>query len=161
MVPGKSANYIHANASAAAAAGDRHRSEVGGSEVATKTKPKSKSKKSKTGTKTGTSAGAASTITVVPDLTPLGDRIVVRPDDPDDMTASGLVIPDTAQDKPQRGAVLSVGPGRRSEHTGERIPMAVSEGDTVMYARFAGTEINVGGEDLLILGAGDVLAVIR
>ena len=94
-------------------------------------------------------------------LQPLEDRIVVRPSDSESTTASGLVIPDTAQEKPQQGDVLAVGPGRRSEQTGELVPMDVAEGDTVVYSKYGGTEITVGGEDLLILNARDVLAVVK
>ncbi len=94
-------------------------------------------------------------------LQPLEDRIVVRPSDFEATTASGLVIPDTAKEKPQQGDVLAVGPGRRSENTGELVPMDVAEGDTVVYSKYGGTEISVGGEDLLILNARDVLAIIK
>jgi len=86
---------------------------------------------------------------------------VVRPSDSESTTASGLVIPDTAQEKPQQGDVLAVGPGRRSEQTGELVPMDVAEGDTVVYSKYGGTEITVGGEDLLILNARDVLAIVK
>jgi chaperonin GroES len=91
-------------------------------------------------------------------LQPLDDRIVVRPSDAESTTASGLVIPDTAKEKPQQGDVLAVGPGRRSEQTGELIPMDVSVGDVVVYSKYGGTEITVEGEDLLILTSRDVLA---
>jgi len=94
-------------------------------------------------------------------LSPLEDRIVVRPLDAEETTAAGLVIPDTAKEKPQQGEVLAVGPGRRSEHTGELIPMAVKEGATVVYSKYAGTEITVDGEDLLILSSRDVLAIVE
>ncbi|MBL78283.1 MAG: co-chaperone GroES [Acidimicrobiales bacterium] len=94
-------------------------------------------------------------------LQPLEDRIVVRPSDFEATTASGLVIPDTAKEKPQQGDVLAVGPGRRSENTGELVPMDVAEGDTVVYSKYGGTEITVGGEDLLILNARDVLAILK
>ena len=93
-------------------------------------------------------------------LKPLEDRIVVRPGDAEETTASGLVIPDTAKEKPQQGEVLAVGPGKRSEHTGEVIPMDVGVGDTVVYSKYGGTEITVDGEDLLILSARDVLAIV-
>ena len=93
-------------------------------------------------------------------IKPLEDRIVVRPNDSEEVTASGLVIPDTAKEKPQQGEVLAVGPGKRSEQTGELVPLGVSEGDTVIYDKFRGTEITVDGEDLLILSARDVLAVV-
>ncbi|MCP3935255.1 MAG: co-chaperone GroES [Actinomycetia bacterium] len=94
-------------------------------------------------------------------LQPLEDRIVVRPNDAEETTASGLVIPDTAKEKPQQGSVLAVGPGRRSDTTGELIPVDVAEGDTVVYSKYGGTEIAVAGEDLLILNARDVLAVVK
>ena len=94
-------------------------------------------------------------------LQPLDDRIVVRPNDAEETTASGLVIPDSAKEKPQQGAVLAVGPGRRSDNTGELIPMDVAEGDTVVYSKYGGTEITIDGEDLLILNARDVLAVLK
>ena len=94
-------------------------------------------------------------------LQPLEDRIVVRPSDSESTTASGLVIPATAQEKPQQGDVLAVGPGRRSEQTGELVPMDVAEGDTVVYSKYGGTEITVGGEGLLILNARDVLGILK
>jgi len=94
-------------------------------------------------------------------LKPLEDRIVVRPGEAEETTASGLVIPDTAKEKPQQGEVLAVGPGKRSENTGELIPMDVSAGDTVVYSKYGGTEITVDGEDLLILSARDVLAIVK
>jgi chaperonin GroES len=92
-------------------------------------------------------------------LKPLDDRIVVRPNEAEEMTVSGIVIPDTAKEKPQFGEVLAVGPGRRSEQTGELIPMDVKVGDTVVYSKYGGTEITVGAEDLLILTGRDVLAI--
>ncbi len=93
-------------------------------------------------------------------LQPLEDRIVVRPGDAEETTASGLVIPDTAQEKPQQGEVLAVGPGKRSEQTGDLIPVDVNAGDTVVYSKYGGTEITSDGEDLLILSARDVLAIV-
>ena len=93
-------------------------------------------------------------------LQPLDDRIVVRPAVPESTTASGLVIPDSATEKPQQGEVLATGPGRRSE-SGELIPMDVSAGDTVVYSKYGGTEISSAGEDLLILNARDVLAIVK
>ena len=89
-------------------------------------------------------------------LKPLGDRIVVRAIEAEEVTASGLVLPDTAQEKPQRGRVLAVGPGRYED--GKRIPPDVDEGDEVIYCKYGGTEIQVEGEDLLILRETDVLA---
>ena len=94
-------------------------------------------------------------------LQPLEDRIVVRPGEGEETTASGLVIPDTAKEKPQQGEVLAVGPGKRSDNTGELIPMDVGFGDTVVYSKYGGTEISAGGEDLLILSARDVLAIVK
>ena len=94
-------------------------------------------------------------------LHPLDDRIVVRPGESEETTASGLVIPDTAKEKPQQGEVLAVGPGRRAENTGELVPLDVSVGDTGVYSKYGGTEISVDGEDLLILTGRDVLAKIN
>jgi chaperonin GroES len=94
-------------------------------------------------------------------LQPLDDRIVVRPAEPEQTTASGLVIPDTATEKPQQGEVLAAGPGKRSDQTGDVIPMDVGVGDTVIYSKYGGTEINSAGEDLLILNARDVLAIVK
>ena len=94
-------------------------------------------------------------------LQPLEDRIIVKPGDAEETTASGLVIPDTAKEKPQQGEVLAVGPGKRSEQSGEIIPVDVSVGDTVVYSKYGGTEITSGGEDLLILNARDVLAIVK
>jgi chaperonin GroES len=93
-------------------------------------------------------------------LQPLEDRIVVRPSDAESTTASGLVIPDTAKEKPQQGEVLAAGPGRRSEQSGELIPIDVAAGDTVVYSKYGGTEITIDGEDLLILTSRDVLAKV-
>ena len=93
-------------------------------------------------------------------LQPLEDRIVVRPNDSEETTASGLVIPDTAKEKPQQGEVLAVGPGKRSEQSGEIIPLDISVGDTVVYSKYGGTEITSDNEDLLILTSRDVLAKV-
>jgi chaperonin GroES len=93
-------------------------------------------------------------------LQPLDDRIVVRPSESEETTASGLVIPDTAKEKPQQGEVLAVGPGRRAENTGELVPLEVAVGDTVVYSKYGGTEITTEGEDLLILTGRDVLAKV-
>ena len=92
-------------------------------------------------------------------LKPLEDRIVVRPQEAEEMTVSGIVIPDTAKEKPQQGEVLAAGPGKRSEQTGQIIPMDVKVGDVVVYSKYGGTEIVVDGEDLLILNGRDVLAI--
>jgi chaperonin GroES len=94
-------------------------------------------------------------------LQPLEDRIVVKAGQAEETTASGLVIPDTAQEKPQQGEVLAVGPGKRSEQTGEIIPLGVAVGDTVVYSKYGGTEITIDGEDLLILTSRDVLAKVN
>ena len=93
-------------------------------------------------------------------LQPLEDRIVVRPGEAEEMTVSGLVIPDTAKEKPQQGEVLAVGPGRRSDQTGDLIPVDVAAGDVVLYSKYGGTEVTVDGEDLLVLSSRDVLAKI-
>jgi chaperonin GroES len=93
-------------------------------------------------------------------LKPLDDRIVVKANEAEEKTASGLVIPDTAKEKPQQGTVLAVGPGRRSEQSGEIIPLDVKVGDTVVYSKYGGTEITIDGEDLLILSGRDILAVM-
>ena len=93
-------------------------------------------------------------------LKPLDDRIVVKANEAEEKTASGLVIPDTAKEKPQQGTLLAVGPGRRSEQTGEIIPLDVKVGDTVVYSKYGGTEITIDGEDLLILSGRDILAVM-
>jgi chaperonin GroES len=94
-------------------------------------------------------------------LKPLDDRIVVRPNEAETQTASGLVIPDTAKEKPQQGEVLAVGPGKRSDTTGEVIPVDLSVGDTVLYSKYGGTEVAVDGEDLLVLNGRDVLAIVQ
>ncbi len=93
-------------------------------------------------------------------IKPLEDRIVVKPLDAEQTTASGLVIPDTAKEKPQEGEVVAIGPGRFNEDGDERIPMDISVGDKVIYSKYGGTEVKYGGDDLLILSARDVLAVV-
>ena len=92
-------------------------------------------------------------------LQPLEDRIVVKPGEGEETTASGIVIPDTAKEKPQEGTVLAVGPGRVDDN-GKRIPLDISEGDTVIYSKYGGTEVKYGGQDYLILSARDVLAIV-
>ena len=94
-------------------------------------------------------------------LQPLEDRIVVKPGDAEETTASGLVIPDTAKEKPQQGEVLAVGPGRRSDQTGDLIPVDVKVGDKVVYSKYGGTEVSSNGEDVLVLNARDVLAIVE
>ena len=93
-------------------------------------------------------------------IKPLEDRLVVKPLDAEQTTASGLVIPDTAKEKPQEGEVLAVGPGRWNEDGDERIPLDVKVGDRVLYSKYGGTEIKHGGEEYLILSARDVLAIV-
>ncbi len=91
-------------------------------------------------------------------LKPLGDRVIVKAVEEEATTASGIVLPDTAKEKPQKGKVLAVGDGRISEESGKRIPLDVSEGDEVLYSKYGGSEITVDGEDLLVLRESDVLA---
>ena len=92
-------------------------------------------------------------------LQPLEDRIVVKPSEGEEMTASGLVIPDTAKEKPQEGEVLAIGPGRIDDH-GNRVPLDVAVGDKVIYSKYGGTEVKYEGDEYLILSARDVLAVV-
>jgi len=93
-------------------------------------------------------------------LKPLGNRLVVEPLEPEEVTAGGIVLPETAKEKPQKGTILSIGPGERDDK-GKRIEMDVQTGDTVLYAKYAGTEIKVDGKKLLILKETDVLAIIE
>ncbi len=93
-------------------------------------------------------------------IKPLEDRIVVKPLDAEQTTASGLVIPDTAKEKPQEGEVIAVGPGRFNEDGDERIPMDINVGDKVIYSKYGGTEVKYSGEEFLILSGRDVLAII-
>ena len=93
-------------------------------------------------------------------LKPLEDRIVVKSLEAEQTTASGLVIPDTAKEKPQEGEVLAVGPGRWNEDGDERVPLDVKVGDKVIYSKYGGTEVKYGGEEFLILSARDVLAIV-
>src|SRR5512141_2177996 len=92
-------------------------------------------------------------------LKPLEDRIVVKPGEEEQTTVSGIVIPDTAKEKPQEGTVVAVGPGRFED--GNRVPVDVAVGDTVVYSKYGGTEVKVDGEEYLILSARDVLAVLK
>jgi chaperonin GroES len=92
-------------------------------------------------------------------IRPLEDRILVKPLEAEQTTASGLVIPDTAKEKPQEGRVLAVGPGRFEE--GQRLPLDVKVDDVVLYSKYGGTEVKYGGEEYLILSARDVLAVVE
>ena len=92
-------------------------------------------------------------------MKPLGNRVVVEPLEQEEFTAGGIVLPETAKEKPQKGKVLATGPGDRDEK-GERIPMDVREGDTVLFAKYAGTEIKIDGKKLLILRESDLLAIV-
>ncbi len=92
-------------------------------------------------------------------MKPLGDRVVVEPIEREQTTASGIILPETAKEKPQEGNVLAVGPGRRDD-AGKRIAMDVSVGDTVLFAKYAGTEIKLGDQKLLILKESDILAIV-
>lgn len=92
-------------------------------------------------------------------LKPLGDRVVIKPLEQEEVTPSGIVLPETAKEKPQKGEVLSVGPGARDED-GNRIAMDVKAGDKVLFAKYAGTEIKVDSEKLLILRESDILAIV-
>jgi chaperonin GroES len=91
-------------------------------------------------------------------LKPLGDRLIVRPIEEEETTASGIVLPDTAKEKPQKGEVVAVGDGRWDEDGDKRIPLDVAAGDEVLYSKYGGTEVTVEGEDLLVLRESDVLA---
>ena len=92
-------------------------------------------------------------------IEPLEDRVVVKTEDAEKTTSSGLVIPDTAKEKPQQGKVLAVGPGRIDD-SGNRVPVDIAVGDTVIYSRYGGTEVTLSGEEYLILSARDVLAKV-
>ena len=92
-------------------------------------------------------------------LRPLGDRVVIKPAGREEMTKSGIVLPDTAKEKPQRGTIIAAGEGRRDDD-GDRIPLDVNVGDEVLFAKYAGTEFKLDDEELLILGEKDILAVV-
>ena len=93
-------------------------------------------------------------------LRPLGDRVVIEPTPREEMTKSGIVLPDTAKEKPQEGKIIAAGPGRLTEE-GTREPMDVKEGDTVLYAKYAGTEFKIEGDELLIVSQKDILAIVE
>jgi chaperonin GroES len=93
-------------------------------------------------------------MSTTPHLQPLHDRVIIRPAAAEQKTAGGIIIPDTAKEKPQRGTVVAAGPGKKDE------PVTVKEGDTVLFGKYAGTEIKVGGEDLLIVRESDILAIV-
>jgi chaperonin GroES len=87
-------------------------------------------------------------------LTPLHDRVIIKPAPAEEKTAGGIIIPDTAKEKPQRGTVVAAGPGKKDE------PVTVKKGDTVLYGKYSGTEVRIDGQDLLILREGDILAIV-
>jgi chaperonin GroES len=93
-------------------------------------------------------------------LKPLGDRLIVKPIEEEETTASGIVLPDTAKEKPQKGKVVAAGEGRWDEDGEKRIPLDVGEGDEVLYSKYGGTDIVIDGEDLLVLRESDVLAKV-
>ena len=92
-------------------------------------------------------------------MKPLGNRVVVEPIEEEEMTAGGIVLPETAKEKPQRGTILAAGPGDRDDN-GKRIDMDVAKGDTVLFAKYSGTEIKVEGKKLLIMRESDILAIV-
>ena len=92
-------------------------------------------------------------------IKPLGDRVVVKPQEAEEKTAGGLFIPDTAKEKPQRGTVVAVGPGK--VENGTKIDMSVKEGDTVLYGKYAGTEITLGDEEVMIMRESDILGIVN
>ena len=93
-------------------------------------------------------------------LKPLGDRLIVEPTESEEMTASGIILPETAKERPQQGKVLAAGPGRRDDD-GKRIEMDVKAGDNVLFAKYSGTEVKMEGKKLLILKESDVLAIVE
>ncbi len=93
-------------------------------------------------------------------LKPLGDRLIIEPTESEEMTASGIILPETAKERPQQGKVLAAGPGRRDEE-GKRIKMDVKAGDNVLFAKYSGTEVKMEGKKLLILKETDVLAIVE
>jgi len=93
-------------------------------------------------------------------LKPLGNRVVIEPIEAEDITAGGIVLPETAKEKPQKGTILSVGPGERDDD-GDYIPLDVKDGDIVLYAKYSGTEIKVDGNKLLIMRESDLLAIVE
>ena len=94
-------------------------------------------------------------------LKPLGDRLIVKPVEEEETTASGILLPDTAKEKPQKGKVVAAGDGRWDEDGEKRIPLDVAEGDEVLYSKYGGTDINVDGDELLVLRESDVLAKVQ
>ena len=102
----------------------------------------------------------ATTVKAATQLKPLGDRLDIRPTPREEMTKSGIVLPDTAKEKPQEGKIIAAGPGRLTDE-GKREPMDVKEGDIVLYAKYAGTEFKIEGEELLIVSQKDILAIVE
>ena len=94
-------------------------------------------------------------------LKPLGGRVIIEPIEQEEVTAGGIILPETAKEKPQEGKVLAVGPGDRNEQTGERVPMDLKVGDKILFAKYSGTEIKMDGKKLLILRESDILAVVE
>lgn len=93
-------------------------------------------------------------------LSPLADRVIVKPQEAEEKTAGGLYLPDTAKEKPIEGTIVAVGPGRTTED-GKNVPMSVKAGDTVLYGKYGGTDITVGGEDYLIMRESDIFAIVN
>ncbi len=93
-------------------------------------------------------------------ITPLADRVLVKPIDPKELKKGGIIIPDTAKEKPQEGKIIAVGKGRVNESTGEHMPMEVKKGDRVLYGKYSGTEITIDDREYLILRESDILAVL-
>ena len=98
-------------------------------------------------------------VTSATQIHPMGDRVVIRPSEEPDVSAGGIILPDTAKERPQEGEVVAAGPGRHLD-SGKRVEMELKAGDKVVYSKYAGTGVSVDGEDLLIMAAGDVLAKI-
>ena len=92
-------------------------------------------------------------------IRPLGDRVVIRPANKEEVSAAGVILPDTAKEKPQKGTIVAVGPGKTLDN-GQRQALEVSEGETVLYAKYAGTEVKLDGEEYLILSEKDILAIV-
>ena len=94
-------------------------------------------------------------------IRPLHDRVLVKRLELEEQVRGGIIIPDTAKEKPQQGTVLAVGPGKRSEQSGEIIPLGIEVGQTVLYSKYGGTEVTVAGDEVLVLNARDVLAIVE
>ncbi len=111
-------------------------------------------------TATATKGSIATKGSTTTKMQPLGDRVVILPTPREEMTKSGIVLPDTAKEKPQEGKIIAAGPGRLTDE-GKREPMDVKEGDVVLYAKYAGTEFKIDGEELLIVSQKDILAIVK